>query len=75
MQWELIRIRKQNEETQEDLANLINLSVSGYAKKENGINQFKGDEMFVIAKHYNKTIEDIFLPPKFTISERKKETV
>lgn len=72
MQWELIRLRTENNETQQDLANLINLSESGYRKKERGVNQFKGDEMFIIARHYNKAMEDIFLPSEYTKSELNK---
>lgn len=73
MQWELIRLRKENSETQGDLAKLLNISESAYRNKERGDSQFKGDEMFIIAKHYNKTIEDIFLPPEYTISEPNKQ--
>lgn len=73
MQWELIRLRKENNETQDDLAKLINISESAYRNKERGDSQFKGDEMFVIARHYSKTIEDIFLAPEYTLSEQDEQ--
>lgn len=65
MQWNLIMIRKGNNETQLELANLLNLSTTAYREKELGKTQFKGDEMFIIANHYGKKIEVIFLPSKY----------
>ena len=60
MQWNLIRLRKERNETQEDLARLLHISTEGYRKKENGINQFKSDEMFELANHFDLEINDIF---------------
>lgn len=68
MQWNLIKLRKENEETQEEIAELIGITVSAYRNKELGRTQFKADEMFIIAEHYNKTINDIFLNRKYTKS-------
>ena len=70
MQWNLIRARKENNETQRDLAELLGISDDGYRKKETGIYQFKGDEMFKIAHHYNKKIEEIFLPSEYTFRKQ-----
>lgn len=66
MQWNLIQLRKENNETQEEIAILLGISTTGYREKELGKSQFKSDEMFIIADHYSKRIEDIFLPSKFT---------
>ena len=66
MQWNLIRIRKENNETQEDIAKILGLSPEGYRAKENGNRQFKIDEMFAIANHYKKSISEIFLPREYT---------
>lgn len=66
MQWNLIQLRKENNETQEEIANFLGISTTGYREKELGKSQFKSDEMFMIADHYSKKIEDIFLPSKFT---------
>lgn len=49
MQWNLIKLRKERKCTQEDLANLLNISTEGYRLKELGKHQFKNDEMFIIA--------------------------
>lgn len=65
-QWNLIRLRKENNETQEDLARLLGISENGYREKENGKSQFKGDEMFLIASHYEKKVDEIFLPSEYT---------
>ncbi|BDX47711.1 hypothetical protein L6E_21250 [Enterococcus hirae] len=70
MQWNLYRIRKEKGETQKELATLIGVSEESYRLKEKGNNQFKSDEMFIIAKHYGKTIEEIFLPTEYTKSKR-----
>lgn len=71
MQWNLMKIRKENNETQLDLATMLGLSIEGYRLKENGVSQFKSDEMFLIAEHYQLSIDDIFLPTKYTISKQK----
>lgn len=60
MQWNLIKLRKERNETQEDIANMLGISVEGYRKKENGTNQFKSDEMFLIANHFDSDINDTF---------------
>lgn len=70
MQWNLIKLRKERNETQEDIANLLGISLEGYRKKENGVNQFKSDEMFLIANHFDSDINDIFLPTKYTKSKQ-----
>lgn len=52
MQWNLIKLRKERKCTQEDLANLLNISTEGYRLKELGKHQFKNDEMFIIADFF-----------------------
>ncbi|HDE5126163.1 helix-turn-helix transcriptional regulator [Staphylococcus aureus] len=66
MQWNLIKLRKERKCTQEDLANLLNISTEGYRLKELGKHQFKNDEMFIIADFFDENIGDIFLPTKYT---------
>lgn len=73
MQILLIEQRKEANESQNDIANLLGISVNSYRSRELGKVQFKMNEMFLIAKHYNKAIEEIFLPRKFTKSERNKQ--
>lgn len=67
MQWNLIKLRKEHEETQEELSQLLGISESAYRNKELGKNQFKLDEMFALAKHYNERVDEIFLPTDFTV--------
>lgn len=71
-QWDLMRIRKQNNETQSDVAKVLDISESSYRNKELGRTQFKMEEMFIIARHYNKSIEEIFLPMNFTVRESRE---
>lgn len=75
MQWELIKLRKENKDTQGDLATFLGLSTTGYRNKEHGITQFDSDEMFMISRRYNKPIEDIFLPREYAkrVQEKRKE--
>lgn len=74
MQWELIKLRKENKDTQGDIASFLGLSVTGYRNKEHGITQFESDEMFMISRKYNKPIEDIFLPREYAkhVQEERK---
>lgn len=61
MQWKLIRLRKENNYNQEEMAKILGVSEATYRNKENGKTQFKLDEMFVIAEYFNKTLDDVFL--------------
>ena len=65
MQYLLMGIRKVNNLTQGDVAKLINVDVRTYQNKEKGVTQFKQNEMFILAKYFNKKIDEIFLPINF----------
>lgn len=71
MQWQLIKLRKENKETQEYLSQLLGISESAYRNKELGKNQFKLNEMFILSKHYESNIDEIFLPTNFTVRKEK----
>ncbi len=73
MQWNLIKLRKERKCTQEDLANLLNISTEGYRLKELGKHQFKNDEMFIIADFFDENIGDIFLQPNYFLKEHIHE--
>lgn len=62
MQYKLESLRRSMKESQEDLAKIINVDVRTYQNKEKGITQFKGNEMFLIARHFNRKIDEIFYP-------------
>lgn len=72
MQWNLIKERKLKKETQGDVAKLLKISTETYRLKEKGTQQFKGDEMFLLADHFDKDISEIFLPTKYTKSIQKE---
>lgn len=72
-QWKLEEIRELNNDTQEELANLLNINTTSYRNKEKGVTEFKSSEMFIIAKKYNRNIEDIFLPTLYTLREQNKQ--
>lgn len=65
MQYLLDSIRRSKKTTQEDMAKLLNIDVRTYQNKEKGVTQFKQNEMFIIAKFFNKKIDEIFLPTNF----------
>ena len=62
IQINLIGLRKENHLNQEDMARLLGISIVSYGAKELGKKQFKCNEMFTLAKYFNKSVEDIFLP-------------
>lgn len=62
MQEKLIIIRKRQKLTQEEMSKVIGISTKQYQYKESGKSNFTGDEMFKIAKFFNDTVDNIFLP-------------
>lgn len=60
--WELIKLRKENNLNQKHMAKLLGISESTYSTKENGKSDFKLKEIYIIAKFFNKRVEEIFLP-------------
>ena len=56
----LIGILTMNGMTQQDLANLLDLSASTLSFKINGKTEFTLNEAKKISKYFNMTIEDIF---------------
>ena len=61
MQEKLIILRKQNNITQKELADLIGITTKQYGLKENCNCKFNGDEMFMLADYFHLKIEDILL--------------
>ena len=61
--------------TQSSMAKLINVDLRTYQNKERGDTQFKQNEMFTIAKFFDKKIDEIFLPTDFMKREvcKRKE--
>ena len=67
MQWELYKLRKDNNKTQKDLAEYLGIDEATYRLKEKGRQQFKQNEMFAISVLFDKKVDDIFLPTNFTV--------
>ncbi|WP_200411456.1 helix-turn-helix transcriptional regulator [Virgibacillus salexigens] len=65
MQCKLAGIRKYNNLTQKDMADLIGVELRTYVNKEKGVSQFKLNEMFIISRKFGKSIEEIFLFENF----------
>jgi len=62
MQEKLIAWRRYYGITQKEMAKKLGIDVRTYINKEQGITQFKANEMFLIAKILQKDISEIFLP-------------
>ena len=62
MQEKLIGLRKTANIKQQTLANLLGISIKTYGFKETGKSEFTINEMFKIAKFFNKKVDEIFLP-------------
>ncbi|GKV65468.1 MULTISPECIES: helix-turn-helix transcriptional regulator [unclassified Sporosarcina] len=63
MQWNLIRLRKEAGLSQEDMANIIGINKTTYSNKERGTHQFQAKEMFLLKDYFDKSMDEIFLPP------------
>lgn len=62
MQIYLYKLRKEHNISQRDMAKIIGKSTTTYRDKELGKQDFKLNEMFLIANYFNKDIGDIFTP-------------
>ena len=71
----LRRLRKFHDLTYEDMARLIDVDIRTYINKEQGISQFKMNEMFIISREFNKSMDEIFLPADFMNHEVKVREV
>ncbi|MDM5208444.1 MULTISPECIES: helix-turn-helix transcriptional regulator [Cytobacillus] len=73
MQWNLIRLRKEHNLTQKQVAECLGIDLTTYIRKENDRSQFKANEMFALKTLFNKKVDEIFLPTNCinsAISER-----
>lgn len=62
MHWELIKLRRTRKISQESMAKLLKINARTYSMKETGKTDFKLEEIFKIARFFDKRIEEIFLP-------------
>jgi len=74
MQEKLISWRKFYGITQKEMAEMLGIDVRTYINKEQGISQFKANEMFAIAKILQRDINEIFLPTNFIKHEVKNNS-
>ena len=66
MQLVLYDLRKNRKKmTQEQMAKYLDITTKTYRSKELGNTEFTLDEMFKIAKLFNKKVDDIFLPREY----------
>ena len=65
MQSKLILLMKEKNVSIKELSKLLGISEKQTSFKIKGKVDFKCTEMFVIAKHFNLGVEDIFLPSMY----------
>jgi transcriptional regulator with XRE-family HTH domain len=70
VQEKLIAWRRYHGFTQKQVAEKLGIDVRTYINKEQGVTQFKANEMFLIAEILQKNISEIFLPPNFIKHEK-----
>jgi len=57
------------------MADKLGVDVRTYINKEQGVTQFKANEMFLIADILGKEISEIFLPTNFIKHEEEKKAI
>ncbi|RDW17599.1 transcriptional regulator [Oceanobacillus arenosus] len=70
MHRELIILRKQHKLTKKDMAHVLKINPKTYSMKEDGLSDFKYKEIFLIAKMFNRNIDEIFLPPNIRKTDK-----
>ena len=62
MQINLYNVRKEAQMSQEEVAEVLNISRISYGQKERSQKPFTLDEMFKLSELFKKSLDDIFLP-------------
>lgn len=76
MQWKLIKLRKENGFTQDDLGEMLGLEKGVFGRKERGETEFKLSEIIAIHRIFKVSLDEIFLPPTCILNaEKEKEAV
>lgn len=65
VQENLIKWRRYHGYSQKQMAEILGIDVRTYINKEQGITQFKANEMFKIARVLKKDISELFMPTNF----------
>jgi len=60
--------------SQKEMAEKLGVDVRTYINKEQGVTQFKANEMFAIAHILQKDVSEIFLPTNFVKHEARVES-
>ncbi|MSD84432.1 helix-turn-helix domain-containing protein (plasmid) [Lactobacillus curvatus] len=73
MQTKLLGLRKSFNLSQEDMAKLIGVTTTTYARKERGEYAFDADEMFIISKYFEEDMVNIFLPRSYRNGNKRTQ--
>lgn len=72
-QWNLIRLRGERGMYQRDVAEHLGITNETYGMKERGQLQFSMNEMFMISRLFETSMDEIFLPRNFGNTEVVEE--
>ena len=63
-QWEILRLRVDNNLSVPQMAQIVGVSPYTYSYKERGERPFTADEIHILCKRFGVSFHDIFLPSK-----------
>jgi len=63
-QWEILKLRTENNLSVPQMAQIIGVSPYTYSYKERGERAFTADELHILCKRFDVSFHDIFLPSK-----------
>jgi DNA-binding XRE family transcriptional regulator len=72
-QWEILKLRVDNNMNHSDMADLMGISKYTYGSKERGLHPFLANEVHIICEHFGVKFEDIFLPTNRNLIAKDKE--
>lgn len=61
MQWNVLKLRKENNKSQSEMAKILGIHHTSYGRKELGKVVFTADELFTLSRYFGVKIDDIFL--------------
>lgn len=75
MQWNVLKLRKEHNKSQTEMAKLLGIHLTSYGRKELGKAVFTANELFILSRKFNVKIDDIFLPDNCINNAKNKQEV
>ena len=64
MQIKLYDARKRSKLSQQEVADILDISRNSYGQKERGVVPFNSEEMFALSELLNSSLDDLFISKK-----------